>query len=121
MTLSKEIGPGMWNQAFKTLPCLLKLERGKPLEIHFTGLDGGCWTYRLTREGRRSRWKLFAGKAGPAGEELADCPDESTAIERVEVHSLIGMRGSGKHISFAIREDGSMEDYSQAVDPDSDD
>lgn len=120
-TLSESIEPGMSRQTFKTVPGLLQLEKGKPLEFHTEGIGGGCWTYRAIRDGRKTRWQRFVGSAHPAMDLGGDSDLDGTAIEYVRVSSLIPMRGSRKHVSFMIHEDGRMENLARAADPDPND
>jgi hypothetical protein len=103
------------------LPGLIRLEAGKPVEVHLTGPDGRCWTWRRLKEGRKLRWKLFAGTSFPAATPVEASPIAPSFVEYVYVSSLLTMVGSGRGISFMIRDDGSMEDFSRAADPDPND
>lgn len=121
LTVSKPIGPGMYNQTAHTLPGLLRLEKGKPVEAHLVGPDGKCWTYRANRVCRKTRWLLFVGSTLPA-QDPAPIPEEGAPfIEYVMVQSLLPMHGSGKYVSFMIHDDGRTEDFSKAADPDPND
>src|SRR5262245_43890567 len=61
LTLAESIGPGMTRQTERAIPGLIRLERGRPVEVHAPGLDGQCWTYRPTQAKRQRKWSLFKG------------------------------------------------------------
>lgn len=114
--------PGMMDMRWEKLPGILRLEEGKPLEVHVRGWDGRCWTYRRLRVGRKLLWNRFVGTGFPGTEpsELGD-GGAPNVIEQVMVQSHVPMERNGRHVCFVIRDDGSMEDFATAVDPDPDD
>ncbi len=107
----------MSSQTCRRLACLIRLDKGKAKEIHFTGLDDRCWTLQQVREGRKFRWHLFAGASWPGSEKIEFEFPNALSLERVDVVSLIPLRGSRQFVSFAIRADGSTESYN-VRDPD---
>lgn len=120
-TASEQIGPGMSRQTYLTAPALLRLEKGKPVEVHAPGPQGRCCTYRAEKSGKKKVWKCYAGNSFPALDPDLSSEDAGTFIERVVVQSLAPAAGSGKYISFAIHADGRFEDFARAVDPDPND
>jgi len=121
MTLSEPIGPGMRRETVTTVPGLLRLEGGKPVEVHCAGPNGQCWTHRVVKEGRKTRWALFTGTDFPAGEAIPASDDSAPCIEQVVVQSLVPMQGSRKFVSFIIQADGRSMNVSAMADPDPDD
>ena len=120
-TLSEEIGPGMTRQTEKALPCLIRLDRAKPVDVHTVGLDGQCWTYRAEKRGRKVHWTLSIGNAFPSTDPAEEHVLKQVAVSRVVVQSILPEAGSRKPIAFAIRDDGSMEDFAKAIDDDPND
>lgn len=113
-TLEREIGPGMTSQTEQGAWGLIRLDKGKAAEVYTPGLDGQCWTLKLTGKGRGARWALHAGTDYPAEEENHDGLVSAHGIQSVVVQSLIPADGSGRYVSFRIRGDGRMEDFSKA-------
>ncbi|CAN5578870.1 hypothetical protein BH10PLA2_BH10PLA2_39930 [soil metagenome] len=120
-TLSRETKPGWSSQEARTVPGLIRLEKGKAAEVHLTGFDSRCWTFRLNQKGRKINWLLFAGPTFPAQEPIAMTGVEPYVIEQVVVQTIVPCEGSLRHVSFIIRGDGRMEDLSKARDPDPED
>lgn len=120
LTISESLGPGMTRQSVRAVPALIRLDRAKPSEISFIGIDGKCWTYRRERVGRKLRWGLSVGAEFASGEPV-DPSSAAAEIERIVVQSVLPMAGTGKYVSFAICHDGGHEDFARATDPDSDD
>jgi hypothetical protein len=114
------IGPGMFRGSQKTVPGLIRLERGQPVEVHTAGLDDRCWTYRRIKVGRKWRWALFAGDRFPAEDQVGIAPGRED-LEYVLVQSVVAMAGSRRHVCFLIGPEGVAEDLSRAVDPDPND
>jgi hypothetical protein len=119
LTLSETIGDGMTRQTERALPSLIRLEKGKAVEFHAPGLDGRCWTFRLEKCGRTSRWKRYADLSFPATEPAGT--DAGVTIEYATVQTILPMNGTRRHIAFMIRDDGSAENLAGARDPDSGD
>ena len=120
LTLSQTVGAGMTRQTVHNKSVLIRLERGKAVEFHVAG-EHRCWTYRLEKAGRKLRWNLYAGLSYP-GTELVEPPAfDGSAIEYVNVQSLLTMAGTGRGVCFMIHDDGSMEDLATMSDPDADD
>jgi hypothetical protein len=117
-TLSKEIKPGWTSQEAHTIPGLIRLDKGKAVEVHLTGLDSRSWTFRLNQKGRKASWSLFAGDSFPAQESIEMTAVEGCVVEQVVVQTIVPCEGSLRHVSFVIRDDGRMEDLSKASDPD---
>jgi hypothetical protein len=118
LTVSVPTGPGMTSQSQRTAPGLIRLARGTPIEVHLTGVDGQCWTYRRNGTGKRARWQLLIGSAFPATQEAVS---NHAGVDYVVVQSILPNAGSRQHVSFAIHDDGRMENFSRAVDPDPND
>ena len=112
-------GPGAMRVEERAVPGLIRLDRGKPVEVHAPGPDGQCWTYR--RLGRASRWALCVGPSFPAGEPAAPSFLEPMVVEQVVVQSVLPKQGTGKVVSFVISSGGRADDLSRAVDPDPND
>ncbi len=121
LTLQTSTGPGMWKTEFPNVPALIRLEKGKAVEAHAPGPDGRCWTYRLEKEGRKSRWKLYAGNTYPATESAEIQWTAPWKIEYAIIQSILPEHGSGKYVSLMIQEDGSVENLARAKDPDPND
>jgi len=117
-TLEKSTGPGMTSQSQQVAHGLLRLEKGKALEVHTPGLDGRCWTFRLAGKGRAARWTLCTGDAYPAHEDFHRALVEAHGIESVVVQSLFASEQTRKHVSFRIWGDGRMEDFSKLSEKD---
>lgn len=117
-TLSKEIGPGMTKQTEKAVPCLIALDKSKPIEVHAIGMNGGCWTYRLEKKGRKAFWRWYAGETFPATTPAPKSLLQAFAFDRFFVQSILPNAATRKHVSFMVRDDFSMEDMSKAVDED---
>lgn len=117
----EEIGPGMTRSTQKALPGLLRLDKGKAVEVHVNGLDGQCWTFRAERKGRKTKWPLHVGAEFPATGLASEELLAKYAFEQIAVQSVLPAEGSLKHISFIIRDDFSMEDLAHASDPDPND
>lgn len=113
-TLEKITGPGMTSQSQQGAHGLLRLENGKAVEVHTPGLDGRCWTFRIAGKGRAARWTLCTGDAYPAQEEFDGALMGAHGIGSVVVQSVIPAEGSGRYVSFRIRDDARMEDFSKA-------
>jgi hypothetical protein len=114
--------PGMYDMKWEKLAGILRLESGKPVEVHTRGWDGRCWTFRRLRAGRKLLWSRFNGDCFP-GTEPAGIGDGGAprVIEQIMVQSRVPMERGGKHICFVIHDDGRMEDFARAADPDPDD
>lgn len=121
LTLQTPTGPGMWSTSFPHVPALIRLEGGKPVEVHAAGTDGRCWTYRAEKDGRKTCWKLFLGDAYPATEPASTAWKQPYFIESAVVQSLLPAQATGKHISIMISEEGSAENLANAKDPDPND
>jgi hypothetical protein len=117
-TLDEVVAPGRSRQMEHAIPGLLRLNDGKPVEVHCTWLDGQCWTYRLERVGRKFQWLLFTGGSFPANVPATRPVNGASTIEQVVVQSVLPMASSSKFISFAIQNAGSSEDFAKASDPD---
>lgn len=118
LTIGETIGPGMTRQTERRFPGLIQLVRGTPAEVHLTGPDGQCWTFRRSEAGKRARWPLFAGATFPAMREVAY---GSIGLERIVVQSVLPMAGTGRYVSFALDDEARCEVFSTAVDPDPND
>ncbi|HRI86955.1 MAG TPA: hypothetical protein PLJ47_13430 [Candidatus Hydrogenedentes bacterium] len=99
-------------QAF---PALMRLHEGKPIEVYVKGFDGAPWTFRKESRGRAFVWRLYVGDSFP-GTHLA--PPElrkqfESELEYITVQTILPLAGSGKAISFMIRDDGSVEDFAK--------
>ena len=121
LTLNTPTGPGMWSQTFPKVPALIRLEGGNAVEAHAPGPDGRCWTYKLEKDGRKSRWKLYAGTSFPARQLASEAWTAPWTVEYAVVQSLLPGESNGKHISLLIRDDGSVENLAAAKDPDPND
>ncbi|MGL4462820.1 MAG: hypothetical protein ACRC1K_11770 [Planctomycetia bacterium] len=119
LTVGETVGPGMTRQTERAVPGLIRLDRGTPAEVSLSGPDGRCWTYRRVRTGRRVRWHLFAGATFPGAEPVGT--DARAGLERAVVQSTLPMAGTGRYVSFAIDDEGRVEDFSAVTDPDPDD
>lgn len=117
-TLDEVVAPGRSREMEHAIPGLLRLNDGKPVEVHCTWLDGQCWTYRLERVGRKFQWLLFTGTSFPANVPAAGPVNASSTIEQVVVQSVLPMASSSKFISFAIQNAGTSEDFAKKSDPD---
>lgn len=112
-TLEREIGPGMTSQTEQGAWGLLRLEKGKGMEVHTPGLDGQCWSWKILGKGRGARWTLHAGAAYPAEEANHEGLVTAHGIQSVVVQSVVPAEGSGQFVSFRIWADGRMEDFSK--------
>ncbi len=121
LMLQTPTGPGMSSTSFPHIPAVIRLEGGKPVEVHAAGIDGRCWTYRAEKDGRKTRWRLFLGDAFPATEPASTAWTQPYFIEYAVVQSLLPAQTTGKHISILISEDGSAENLAKAKDPDRND
>lgn len=110
-------GPGTTRSEERAVPGLLRLDRGKPVEVHAEGPDGRCWTYR---KGRASRWALSVGASFPATDPADPSPLGQTEVTRVVVQTVLPKEGTGKYVSFVVSS-GRAEDLTRASDPDPDD
>lgn len=119
--LSEEIGPGMTKQTEKAIPCLIALDKGRPIEAHAIGLDGGCWTYRPEKKGRKVIWRWYTGETFPARTPAPEDLLKKFSFDHFFVQSVLPIATTRKHVSFMVRDDFSMEDMSKAVDEDSPD
>jgi len=118
VTRIQQLSPGttrQWEQAF---PALLHFEHSKPAAVHLPGPDGQCWTFKRVRAGRRSSWALLVGPTFPGTAPGADAI-QRFPFERIVIQSILPAHGgAGKHVSFAITDALSTEDFSRASDPD---
>ena len=119
-TLERSTGPGMTSQSQQGAHGLLRLDKGRAVEVHTPGLDGRCWTFRLAGKGRAARWTLCTGDGYPAHEEFDQALMGAQGIESVVVQSLLPGAQSRKHVSFRIWGDGRMEDFSKLSERDAD-
>jgi hypothetical protein len=118
VTRVEEVSPGTTRQWEEALPALLHLERSKPAAVHLPGPDGRCWTFRRVSAGRRTAWVLLVGSTFPGTAPGTDAV-RRFPFERIVVQSILpAQSGAGKHVSFAITDELSTEDFSRASDPD---
>lgn len=115
-TVTEPLGEGMERQSEIAKPSLIRLEKGKPVDVHVPGLDGRCWTYRAVKTGKKMAWERLAGDRYPASEPAQ--PDDRFHIGFVVVQSILPADGTGKYISFRIAGDGNVEDFARTSDPD---
>lgn len=121
ITRLEELSPGTTRQWEEARPALIHLERGNPAAVHLPGLDGQCWTFQRVSTGRRGSWALRVGPTypgtAPGDQTLARFP-----FERIVIQSILpAHHGAGKHVSFAITDTLSAEDFRKASDPDPED
>ncbi len=114
----KQIAPGMTSQSERALPGLIRLERGKPVEVYVRGLDDRCWTYQLVRKGKVMRRELFMGESFPATEPVAADDEQKLGIVWMMLQSLLPIGSSNGYVSLMFKDDHTIENFSKAIDPD---
>lgn len=118
VTRIEQLSPGTTRQWEEALPALLYLEHSRPAAVHLPGPDGQCWTFKRVITGRRSTWALLVGSTFPGTLSGAETI-RRVPFERIVIQSILPAHsGAGKHVSFAITDTLSTEDFGRASDPD---
>ena len=112
VTMAQIIGSGMTRETQESFPALIRIEDGKPVDVHSPSPDQTYWTLRATKTGRKTLWRLHEGESFPA-ETLIEI-----AFERAIVQSILPAEGSRKYISFMILDDGTTQNLSHERDSD---